>query len=135
MAEVTRRGMFALFPGMGAVVIAGGCSPIADLEIKQAPCPPVTRFNWVRMEQFRRGIVAEVGEDTFDCWFRSMELERLEGEKLTVSVPVKFLKRWVDEHYLGALLRGAQRMDARVEAVEIVIRNPRLAPLDGKAVV
>ena len=81
------------------------------------------------MEQFRRGILAEVGEDTFDCWFRAIELERLEGEKLTVSVPVKFLKRWLDEHYMRPLLRGAQRMDARVEVVEIVLRKPRTAPL------
>lgn len=135
MPEVTRRGMFALFPGMGAVVIAGGCSPIADLQVPQAACPPVTSFNWARMELFRRGVVGEVGEDAFDCWFRSMELERLEGDKLTVSVPVLFLKRWVDAHYGRALLRGAQRMDARVEEVKIIVRKPRTAPLNVKAIV
>lgn len=127
--DITRRAMFGLLPGAGAAVLAGANVPAATAA-PVAPVPqPVTSFNWARVELFRRGVIAEVGEDAFDCWFRAIELERLEAGKLTVSVPVKFQKRWLEEHYMRPLLRGAQRMDGVVEGVEITLRRPRTVAL------
>lgn len=127
MQEISRRGMFGLLPGIGAAVVAASVLPVAAAAPVEAAAPaaaPVTTFNWARMELFRRGVIAEVGEDAFESWFKAVELESLQNGKLTVSVPVPFMKRWIDAHYDQALLRGAQRADAFVDRVEIVVREP-----------
>lgn len=134
--DISRRGMFGLVPGIGAVLVAGSkvaaaAEPVAP---EVAKTGAVTSFSWARVELFRRGVIGEVGEDCFDSWFRSMEMEKLENGRLTVSVPVLFLKRWVETHYDQALLRGAQRMDASVEEVVIVTREPRVGRLPVKMV-
>lgn len=131
---ITRRGMFELLPGIGAVVLAGSKVDMAAAAPVVAEVPKaaaVTSFNWARMELFRRGVIGEVGVDVFESWFSSIEMEKLENGKLTVSVPALFLKRWVDGYYAMALLRGAQRMDASVEEVQIVLREPRVGPMTG----
>lgn len=86
---------------------------------------PVKTFNWARLELFRRGVIAQVGEDKYDSWFKPIRMESLENGSLTVSVPVRFLKKWIEAHYRDALLRGAQRMDASVQSVEVIVRDPR----------
>lgn len=130
--DISRRGMFGLLPGIGAVVVAGSKVGLAAAIPAEAAVPKaasVTTFNWARVELFRRGVVAEVGADVFDNWFASVEMERLENGKLTVSMPAKFLKDWVDRYYAMALLRGAQRMDASVEEVQVVLREPRVGTM------
>lgn len=127
--DISRRGMFGFLPGIGAAVVTVSKGGIAVAGAVQAEAPKaavVTSFNWARVELFRRGVVAEVGADVFDSWFSSIEMEKLEHGKLTVSMPALFLKQWVDRHYAVALLRGAQRMDGSVEEVQIVLREPRV---------
>lgn len=126
--DISRRGMFGLLPGsvaaLFATVMPAAAATPASITSPKAPDKAVS---WVRMEQFRQALIAEVGNVTFECWFRSIELEKLEGNRLTVSVSVNFLKQWIGEHYMRPLLRGAQRMDGAVEEVEIVVRRPRVA--------
>lgn len=125
--EISRRGMFGFLPGIGAVVLKAkpALAVTEPVEVGAPKAAAVTAFNWARVELFKRGVIGQVGADVFESWFASMEMERLENGKLTVSVPAVFLKKWVDWHYATALLRGAQRMDASVEEVKIVVRRPR----------
>jgi len=135
--DISRRGMFGFLPGIGAVVLAGSKVGLAAAVPTEAAVPKaaaVTTFNWARVELFRRGVVAEVGADVFESWFSSVEMEKLENGKLTVSMPALFLKQWVDRYYAMALLRGAQRMDASVEEVQIVLREPRVGNMAASRV-
>ncbi len=128
--------MLGLLPGIGAVVFSGsrgGTAAAAPVGTVVPEMAAVTRFNWARMELFRRGVIGEVGADVFESWFSSVEMEKLQNGKLTVSMPALFLKQWVDRYYARALLRGAQRMDASVEEVEIVLRRPGVGTMAAKA--
>jgi hypothetical protein len=123
--DVSRRAVFSLVSGFGSSVLAGLKGPV-QASVSAVPTTTcVTPFGWAKMELFRRGVIAEVGEDKFDAWFRSVEMESLESGKLIVSVPVPFLKRWIDEHYDRPLLRGAQRAEPSVQRVEVILRKPR----------
>jgi chromosomal replication initiator protein len=52
---------------------------------------------WGRLRQRLR---AELGEDVFSSWFARMELERVEDGTAIVSVPTRFLKSWIETHYV-----------------------------------
>ncbi len=52
---------------------------------------------WERLRQRLRG---ELGEDVFSSWFARMELERIEADVAIVSVPTRFLKSWIETHYV-----------------------------------
>jgi chromosomal replication initiator protein len=46
---------------------------------------------------------AELGDDIFNSWFGRIELEAVSGGQARLSVPTRFLKSWIDTHYLGRL--------------------------------
>jgi chromosomal replication initiator protein len=55
-------------------------------------------------ESWRRCSVrlrAELGEDIFNSWFGRIELESAAGGQARLSVPTRFLKSWIDTHYLA----------------------------------
>ena len=44
---------------------------------------------------------AELGEDIFNSWFGRLDLESATGGQVRLSVPTRFLKSWIDTHYVG----------------------------------
>src|SRR5208283_952256 len=62
------------------------------------PSVPPTAAGWRRCCERLR---AELGEDVFNSWFGRLELESLAGGQARLSVPTRFLKSWIDTHYVG----------------------------------
>ena len=58
------------------------------------------KTRWDRVAQRLR---AELGEDLYTSWFARMELEEFEQGRLIVSVPTRFLKSWIETHYVSKL--------------------------------
>ena len=58
------------------------------------------KSKWERVAQRLR---AELGEDLYSSWFARMEIEDLSEARLAVSVPTRFLKSWIETHYLSKL--------------------------------
>ena len=70
---------------------------------------------------------AELGEDVFNSWFGRIELEAVANGHARLSVPTRFLKSWIDTHYLGhinAALAGEFGVIARIL---VVVRSSVLA--------
>ncbi len=59
--------------------------------------PPLAQ-SWRRCGDRLR---AELGDDVFNSWFGRIELEAVAGGQARLSVPTRFLKSWIDTHYLG----------------------------------
>jgi chromosomal replication initiation ATPase DnaA len=53
-----------------------------------------------------------------------MKVETYEHGVLFVSVPVAFLKKWIDAHYMDKLVRAAQRVDGKIGEVRVMVRKP-----------
>ncbi|MGB8167867.1 MAG: chromosomal replication initiator protein DnaA [Chthoniobacteraceae bacterium] len=53
---------------------------------------------------------AEVSTDTFNRWFRDIELVELDAQKLTLQVPNNIYQLWIESNYLG-MLRTAVLME------------------------
>lgn len=77
-----------------------------------------------RGHKVRKMLRAQLGEDVYTSWFHSMEFEHFDGKTVRVTVPVKFLKNWIQSHYSEALLRCCAAEFEGVERVEVALRQP-----------
>lgn len=124
--DISRRGLFSFIVGAGAVATA-----LPAPAIKQSsPALPATtspQAGTVGVEPgdlARAALRLRVGPDTFDSWFHAMQFERFDGQTITVSVPVKFLRTWVEHHYRHDLLEACRVEFANARRVQIVLRYP-----------
>jgi len=76
---------------------------------------------WQRIQKRLR---AELGEDVFTSWFGRVELESLDDGCLQVSVPTKFLSKWLRSHYSEHLLKCCAAEFDHVERLEFRVRQP-----------
>jgi chromosomal replication initiator protein len=87
---------------------------------------------WLRVKERLR---AEVGEEIYQSWFASMELDRVEGSTVLLTVPTRFLKSWTQTHYSEKLLACWQAEAPDVLKVEVSVRSAviRAVPPKPKA--
>ncbi len=86
--------------------------------------------HWARISGRLR---AELGEDLFSSWFARMEAEKRDDDRLVVSVPTRFLRNWIQSHYLDKLTELSRQEFDGVTTVCIRVR-PRGVPVNrGKS--
>ncbi len=83
------------------------------------------KSKWDRVIQRLR---AELGEDLYSSWFARMEIEDLSEARLTVSVPTRFLKSWIETHYLSKLQKIGAAELGELDAVQVRVRTRGMAP-------
>jgi len=67
---------------------------------------------------------ARLGEDIYTSWFNALEFDEFDGTTVMVSVPVKFLRKWIQSHYLDELLTCCKAEFKSAERVEVTVRQP-----------
>ncbi len=75
---------------------------------------------WTRV---KRRLRAELGEDVFTSWLARLELDKLCDGCATLSVPTRFLKSWIEAHYLDRVLATYKSEQAALASVVIVVRS------------
>jgi chromosomal replication initiator protein len=80
-----------------------------------------------RGDRVRALLRVRLGEDIYSSWFASMEFENFDGRVVRASVPVKFLKNWIQSHYADDLLQCCAGEFVGVERVDVTLRQPGLA--------
>ena len=80
-----------------------------------------------RGDKVRSMLRARLGEDVYSSWFNSMEFESFDGRTVRATVPVKFLKSWIQSHYADHLLECCAAEFKGAERVELDLRQPGLA--------
>jgi chromosomal replication initiator protein len=65
---------------------------------------------------------AELGDDLYNSWFARMDAEELVRGQLTVSVPTRFLKSWIENHYVAKLRKIAEGEFGVLQAVVVRVR-------------
>ncbi|MGI9404787.1 MAG: chromosomal replication initiator protein DnaA [Hyphomicrobiaceae bacterium] len=76
---------------------------------------------WTKTQKQLR---TKVGEDVFNSWFGRMEVVSIEGGRMNLSVPTKFLKNWIQNHYLSSLEECCVNEFKGVESIELFVRRP-----------
>ncbi|MBS0268050.1 MAG: chromosomal replication initiator protein DnaA [Proteobacteria bacterium] len=77
-----------------------------------------------RGQKVRAMLKVQLGEEVYSSWFKSLEFESFDGRIVKVSVPVKFVRNWIQEHYSEHLLHCSRVEFATVERVEVIWRQP-----------
>ena len=77
-----------------------------------------------RGEKARAMLRARLGDDIFSSWFHALEFEGFDAKTVKVSVPVKFLKTWIQSHYSDDLLACCRAEFKGAEKVEVMLRQP-----------
>lgn len=81
---------------------------------------------WERVCQRLR---SEVGKDVYSSWFARLELDRVNGATLFCSVPTKFLKSWIQSHYLERLTFAASAEFPGTTHVIVDVRSSARRPV------
>jgi chromosomal replication initiator protein len=111
--------------------------PLMNEALSEAPArntivPASIDVVWGRVKQRLR---TELGDDIFSSWFARMEFEARDGGIVRFSVPTRFLKSWILNHYVERVLACWKSEDATAQQVELsvrsaVIRGPAKAKAD-----
>ena len=83
----------------------------------------------LKAPRIRKKLKATLGDDVFTSWFESLEFDRVDGDCIVVTVPVKFLQRWILSHYMDALLTCCASEFSSVERADVQVRQPTPAKL------
>jgi chromosomal replication initiator protein len=75
---------------------------------------------WGRVKQRLR---VEVGDDVYSSWFARMDLDAIEGEVVRLSVPTRFLKSWIQAHYIERVLACWRAEDPALRRIELSVRS------------
>lgn len=75
---------------------------------------------WARIA---RRLRAEVGEDVYTSWFGRLELDGIADGVAHLSVPTKFLKSWIQSHYLDKMIAILTSEAPGIQAVSIGVRT------------
>jgi chromosomal replication initiator protein len=104
--------------------------PNSDLIDQGAPGVPPLAEAWRRCCARLR---AEIGDDVFNSWFGRLTLESVVSGQARLSVPTRFLKSWIDTHYVGQLAAALNAEVGPVAQILIFVRcsAPLAAPAKG----
>src|SRR5262245_53565130 len=80
-----------------------------------------------RAEKVRAILKARLGEDIYSSWFNALEFESFDGRLVVATVPVKFLKSWIQSHYADDLLECCAAEFEGAERIDIVVRQPGMS--------
>ena len=75
---------------------------------------------WARV---KRRLRAELGEDVFASWFARLELEDVVEGTARLTVPTRFLKSWIESHYLDRVLTTFKAEIPEIARVEVGVRG------------
>ena len=56
----------------------------------------------------RSRLRAELGEATFSSWFKSLEVSGAQRGRVTLRVPTRFVRSWIEAHYLTRIRKHWQ---------------------------
>ena len=70
-----------------------------------------------------RRLRAELGEEVFTSWFGRLELDGIVDGVAHLSVPTRFLKSWIQSHYLDRMLAVLSGEIGEVRALAVDVRS------------
>ncbi len=80
--------------------------------------------------QIRMKLRDELGDTTFDSWLRPLDVVAVENGCVTMSVPTKFMREWVEKNFASRLQMYWSECDPSVRQVEILLNGCALPPAD-----
>ena len=95
--------------------------PSAGSSSASRPAPSTElQEQWSRV---RSRLRAELGEATFNSWFKLLEVAGAQRGRVTLRVPTGFVRSWIEAHYLTRIRSHWQAEDASVKRIDIEMQT------------
>ena len=82
---------------------------------------------WDRVHKDMR---QEFGEAVFRSWLKPLQLQAFYHNTLEVSVPTRFIRDWIHNHYAARILEMCKSESADIQRIEFVVTQSSFAPSD-----
>src|SRR5690606_2731915 len=80
-----------------------------------------------------QGLQPRLGAQTYDLWIRPLELHHVQGHRLFLTAPNRFLKEWFENHYRDVVLAELRARTAQDYQIEIDISETAIASAPSAA--
>ena len=80
----------------------------------------------------RSRLRAELGEATFNSWFKLLSVDSVHRGRVVLRVPTRFVRSWIEAHYLPRIRDYWQNEDPTVKRIDIELQ-PEWAPVETKS--
>ncbi|MEP3429193.1 MAG: chromosomal replication initiator protein DnaA [Roseibium sp.] len=74
-------------------------------------------------DRVKKELRSELGDDAFSNWFGRVKHEATNGDAVRLSVPTRFLKNWILNHYEKQLIGLWKREQGAINRVELTVRG------------
>ena len=74
-------------------------------------------------ERVRSRLRAELGEATFNSWFRHLEILKATATSITIQVPTKFIGSWIETNYLKRILGHWKKENDTISKINVSIQR------------
>jgi chromosomal replication initiator protein len=88
-----------------------------------------------RWQRIKKRLRFELGEDVFTSWFGRMEFEAVDKGVVRLSVPTRFLSKWIQSYYADRVLAQWQVEDPAISRLEVSVRSAAIRPTSGSKLV
>src|ERR1700691_92706 len=85
-----------------------------------------------RWQRIKERLRFELGEAAFTSWFGRMEFESVDKEVVRLSVPTRFLRKWIQAHYADRILALWKAEEPAIGRVELTVRSAAMRILVAK---
>jgi chromosomal replication initiator protein len=75
---------------------------------------------------------AELGEDVFTSWFGRLELEAVANRQARFTVPTRFLKSWIESHYLDRIRAALDGELGDIVEIVVAVRSSTCGAAQGQ---
>jgi chromosomal replication initiator protein len=82
-----------------------------------------------RWQRIKERLRFELGEEVFNSWFGRMEFESVDNEAVRLSVPTRFLRKWIESHYADRVLGQWQVEEPTITRLELSVRSAAIRPV------
>ncbi len=76
-----------------------------------------------RWHRIKERLHSELGDDVFSSWFGRVEFEAVDKGAVRLSVPTRFLRKWIQSHYADRVLALWQAEEPAIARVELSVRS------------
>jgi chromosomal replication initiator protein len=76
-----------------------------------------------RWDRIKKRLHTELGDDVFLSWFGRVEFEALDQGVARLSVPTRFLRKWIQAHYADRVLALWKAEEPAIGRVELTVRS------------
>jgi chromosomal replication initiator protein len=80
----------------------------------------------------RSRLRAELGEATFNSWFKLLSVDNVHRGRVVLKVPTRFVRSWIEAHYLPRIRDYWQNEDPTVKRIDIELQ-PEWTPAEPKS--